>query len=411
MSGTPGTTEQMKRVATGLLVVLAGIYGLTRAFGHHNLAIGFVRAFAEAAMVGGLADWFAVTALFRHPLGLPIPHTAIIPNNKDRIGDALARFLRTNFLTSKVVAKRMRSVDAAGSVGRFLAKPSSGDDRMRNGAARLFADLLQAFDQERLGGVVKGGVEARIRALNLAPLLGQALQAAIADERHLPLLYSLINWANRTLSANEETVRQMVHDKAGAVMRWTGLDETLADGIISGLAKLLDEMATDPNHPMRAKAEEGVMRLADDLQHDPQMHAQVANFRDGLLDNPAMRKWLDALWENARAALLRAARDPQAALTGRMGETVRQFGEALQSDDRLRATINRFARRTLVGTAARYGDGVVKLVSETIRSWDAQTVTARIESAVGRDLQYIRLNGTLVGGLVGLVIHAVDVWG
>jgi uncharacterized membrane-anchored protein YjiN (DUF445 family) len=410
MIDTPRSAEGMKRVATGLLVVLAVIYLLTRAIGHHNPALGFVRAFAEAAMVGGLADWFAVTALFRHPLGLPIPHTAIIPNNKDRIGEALARFLRTNFLTSKVVAKRMRHVDAAGAVGRFLSQPSGGDGRMRRGAARLLADLLQSFDHERLGGMVKAGIEGRIRALNLAPLLGQALRAAINEQRHLPLLYSLINWANRTLSANEDIVRQMVHDKAGSVMRWTGLDETLADGIITGLAKLLDEMATDPDHPMRAKAEEGLARFADDLQHDPEMHARVARFRDGLLDNPAMRKWIDGLWESARSSLLRAARDPEAAFAGKLGDTVRQFGETLQGDDQLRSTINRFARRALVGTAARYGDGVVKLVSDTIRGWDADTVTARIESAVGRDLQYIRLNGTLVGGLVGLVIHAADVW-
>ncbi len=418
MSATPRTAEEMKRVATGLLVAMAFVYLLARTlgqhFGHHHTAftafLGYTRAFAEAAMVGGLADWFAVTALFRHPLGLPIPHTAIIPTNKDRIGDALASFLRTNFLTSKVVAIRMRRVDVAGAVGGFLGAPAGGDGRLRNGAARLLADIIQALDPERLGGMVKGGVEGRIRALNIAPMLGQALHAAMAEDRHLPLLYGLINWANRTLAANEDMIRDMVADKAGSVMRWTGLDETLATAILSGLTKLLDEMATDPRHPMRAKAEEGLARLADDLQHDPLMHRRVADFRDGLLDNPAMRRWLDALWESARASLLRAARDPEAALAGRLGDTVRQLGTTLQSDERLRATINRFARRTLVGMAARYGDGVVKLVSETIRSWDARTVTDRIEQAVGRDLQYIRLNGTLVGGLVGLVIHAVDVW-
>jgi uncharacterized membrane-anchored protein YjiN (DUF445 family) len=404
------SNPEMKLRATGLLVVMGLVYLMAREFGHHSIILGYVRAFAEAAMVGGLADWFAVTALFRHPLGLPIPHTAIIPNNKDRIGDALASFLRTNFLTSKVVAKRMRRVDVAGAVGSFLSTPASGDSRMRNGAARLLADVIQSLDQERLGGMVKTGVENHIRGLNMAPMLGQALQSAIAADRHIPLLNGLINWANRTLAANDALIRQMVHDKAGSVMRWTGLDETLANGIISGLSKLLDEMVTDANHPMRAKAEEGLRSLAHDLQHDLKMAQRVADFRDGLLDNPAMRRWLDGLWETARASLLKAARDPQAVLAGRLGEAVRQLGSTLQSDTVLRATINRFARRSLVGMAARYGDGLVKLVSETIRSWDAQTVTDRIEHAVGRDLQYIRLNGTLVGGLVGVIIHALDVW-
>ena len=410
MSISETNAADMKRNATGLLVLMALVYLAIRLFGHHNHALGYVKAFAEAAMVGGLADWFAVTALFRHPLGLPIPHTAIIPTNKDRIGDALARFLRTNFLTSKVVAKRMRRVDVAGAVGGFLSAPSGGDGRMRNGAARLLADILQSLDQERLGGMVKGGVEGRIRALNFAPLLGASLQSAIAADRHLPLLYGIINWANRTLAANEGMIREMIHQKSGKLMRWTGLDENLADAILSGLAKLLEEMALDPAHPMRAKAEEGLAKLAQDLQHDAKMQEKVAQFRDGLLDNPAMRRWLDGLWEAARTSLLKAARDPQAALAGRMGETVRALGGTLQSDERLRATINRFARRTLVGMAARYGYGVVQLVSETIRSWDAQTVTDRIEAAVGRDLQYIRLNGTLVGGLVGVAIHAADVW-
>jgi uncharacterized membrane-anchored protein YjiN (DUF445 family) len=384
------------------------VYLAARTIGYHSPVLGYVRAFAEAAMVGGLADWFAVTALFRHPLGLPIPHTAIIPTNKDRIGETLASFLKTNFLTSRVVARRMRRVDVAGAVGRFLAQPATGDARMRHGAARLLVNVVQALDQDRLGGMIKTSVEGRIRVLNLAPILGQALQSAMADDRHLPILYGIINWANRTLSANEELVRQMVHDKAGTVMRWTGLDETLANAILSGLSKLLDDMATDPTHPMRAKAEEGLHALASDLQHDPDMARRVAEFRDGLLDNPAMRRWLDGLWEAARAALLNAARDPQEALAGKLGDTVRQLGGTLQSDTRLRDTINRFARRTLVGMAARYGDGVVKLVSETVRSWDARTVTDRIEQAVGRDLQYIRLNGTLVGGLVGVAIHAID---
>ena len=158
MSISETNAADMKRNATGLLVVMALVYLVIRLFGHHNPTLGYVKAFAEAAMVGGLADWFAVTALFRHPLGLPIPHTAIIPTNKDRIGDALARFLRTNFLTSKVVAKRMRRVDVAGAVGGFLSAPAGGDGRMRNGAARLLADIIQSLDQERLGGMVKGGV-------------------------------------------------------------------------------------------------------------------------------------------------------------------------------------------------------------------------------------------------------------
>jgi uncharacterized membrane-anchored protein YjiN (DUF445 family) len=406
----PAGLRRMRWVATGLLVLMAAIFISARALDLRHPAFGFVRAFAEAAMVGGLADWFAVTALFRHPLGLPIPHTAIIPRNKDRIGTTLAAFLRDNFLIPGVVARRMRRVDVAAAVGRWLASPAGTQGRLRQGASRLAANMLEAFDQQRLGGMVKGAIGHRLRALEVSPLLGQALTAAIAENRHLPLLDGIIRWAAKVLAANEPMIRAMVHDRAGAVLRWTGLDETLANKIIDGLNGLINDMAEEPDHPLRAKAEEGLATLAQDLQHDPTMRARVEALKAEIIDNPAMQRWLDGLWEAARAGLLRIARDPDAALTGHLGDALRQLGGTLQEDPMLRATINRFVRRSAVGLVADYGDGIVRLVSETVHGWDANTITRRLENAVGRDLQYIRVNGTLVGGLVGLVIHIVDVW-
>src|SRR3954454_16666169 len=253
----PGA-QGMKVIATGLLVVMAAVFAAARAFDAAYPALGFVKAFAEAAMVGGLADWFAVTALFRHPLGLPIPHTAIIPRNKDRIGDTLAAFLRENFLTPSVVARRMRGVDVAGAVGRFLARPAGGGGRLREGASRLIADVLEALDQERLGGMVRCAVSQRLKALEVSPLAGQALEAAITDERHVPILDSAVTWVGRTLDANEDIIRDMVHQRAGWIMRLAGLDEKLADAIIDGLRKLSIDMAIDPRHPLRAKAEEAL---------------------------------------------------------------------------------------------------------------------------------------------------------
>ena len=398
----------MRIVATGMLVAMALLFITARATVHLHPAIGFVQAFAEAAMVGGLADWFAVTALFRHPLGLPIPHTAIIPRNKDRIGDTLALFLRDNFLIPAVVARRMRHMDVAAAAGRFLASPSGGDGRLREGASRLIADVLEALDQERLGGMVKGAIGQRLRAINIGPLAGQAIEATMRDGRHGPVMDGIIHWADKTLEANEHLIRQMVHDRAGKVLRWTGLDENLANAILSGLRKLLTDMAEDPGHPLRLKAEEGMAKLAFDLQYDLEMQAKVAGVRDEILDNPAMQRWIDGLWEQARAGLLRAVRDPGRAMAGRLGEALRALGGTLQQEARLRLVINRFVRRAAVGATASYGDAIVRLVSDTVRGWDAGTVTSRLEHAVGRDLQYIRINGTLVGGLVGLAIHMID---
>ena len=399
----------MRFIATGLLVLMAGVFLIARAYDHLHPAIGFVRAFSEAAMVGGLADWFAVTALFRHPLHLPIPHTAIIPRNKDRIADTLAVFLRDNFLIPSVVARRMQRVDIARAAGRWLADPGTGRGRLRAGIGRLAADILEALDQERLGGVAKRALAERLRGLEIAPLLGRALETAMKEDRHRPLLDGMVNWAAKILDANEHLIRQMVHERSGSVMRWTGLDETLANKIIEGLAKLIGDMAEDPGHPLRAKAEEGLAQLADDLQHDPEKRARVEAFKNQLLDNPALGDWWLGVWESGRAALLRLARDPDRVLSGEFGDALRQLGATLQGDARLAETINRFVRRAAVGAAADYGDGIVRLVSDTIRGWDANTITGRLENAVGRDLQYIRINGTLVGGLVGATIHAVDV--
>jgi uncharacterized membrane-anchored protein YjiN (DUF445 family) len=414
INGHPAAARQgireMRLIATGMLVVMAGLFLVANAWDEAYPWVGFVKAFAEAAMVGGLADWFAVTALFRHPLGLPIPHTAIIPRNKDRIGETLASFLRDNFLIPSVVARRMRSVDIAGGIGRFLANPPP-EGRLREGGSRLIADLLEALDQERLGGMVKNAVASRMRTLEVSPLIGQALEGAITDDRHIPIMDGIVTWAGRTLDANEDLIRNMVNQRAGWVMKLAGLDAKLADAIVDGLRRLTIDMAIDPDHPLRAKAEEALAALAWDMRFDPEMQSKVESWKNEIIANKAVTDWLGGLWENSRAALLRAARDPEAAMAGKFGEALRQLGETLQQDARLKRAINQFARRMVVGAAATYGSGIVKLVSETVRGWDARTVTGRLENAVGRDLQYIRINGTLVGGLVGLLIHTVEVFG
>ena len=398
----------MKAAATGLLVVMAVIFLVTRQFEHAYPALGYVKAFAEAAMVGGLADWFAVTALFRHPLGLPIPHTAIIPRNKDRIGEALASFLQQNFLVAPVVARRMRNMDVAGAVGRFLQSPQGEETRIRRGASRLIADLFESLDDERLGGLVKTSIANRVRKMEVSPLLGHALASAINEDRHVPMLEAAIRWTARALDANEGLIRDMVHKRANWVLKLAGLDAKLADAIVDGLRKLSADMHTDPAHPVRVKIEQALAELANDLQAKPETREKVEEIKQQLLDNKSVSMWLDTLWQKGREAIIRAARNPDAAMAGKLGEILKSMGESLENDPRLKSAINMFVRRALSGMAASYGGSIVKLVSETVRRWDAQTITDRLETTVGRDLQYIRINGTLVGGMVGLVLHALD---
>ncbi|WP_174279437.1 DUF445 domain-containing protein, partial [Sphingomonas bacterium] len=274
--------------------------------------------------------------------------------------------------------------------------------------SRLAAQVLDALDPQRFGGLVKSAVARRLTETEVAPVAGQLLKAAMAEDRHLPLLDAAIGWAGAALADNEPLIRQIVHDKVGSILRWTGLDETVSNRLIDGLSGLLADMAADPEHPLRLRAENGLARLAWDLRFDPAVQARVEGAKAALIANPAMQRFLDGLWEQARAGLLAIARDPEAAMRGRLGDVLRQIGETLRDDRRLAATINRFVRRAAVGAAADYGDGIVRLVSDTVRSWDTATITRRLENAVGKDLQYIRVNGTLVGGLVGLLIHGVD---
>ena len=404
----PGA-QGMKAVANGLLVVMAAVFTVSRVLQPQYPSLAFVKSFAEAAMVGGLADWFAVPALFRHPLGLPIPHTAIIPRNKDRIGETLASFIRENFLIPRVVARRMQRLDVAGAAGRFLQTPNPDEQsRIRGGASRLIADIFESLDDERLGGIVKGAISTRLRNMEVSPLLGHALASAINEDRHVPMLEAAIRWTAPALDANEPLIREMVHKKANWVLKLAGLDAKLADAIIDGLRKLTVEMSTDPHHPVRVKIEEALAQLANDLQTKPETRERVESIKEQLLDNKSVSLWIDALWQRGREAIIKAARNPDAVLAGKLGEILKSMGGTLEKDARIRGAINQFARRAVVGMAASYGGSIVKLVSETIRGWDARTVTNRLEAAVGRDLQYIRINGTLVGGLVGLVLHVID---
>lgn len=411
---TADRARNMRRTATGMLVAMAGLFLLARYYEAVHPAWGYLLAFAEAAMVGGLADWFAVTALFRHPLGLKIPHTAIIPENKDRIADTMAQFLRDNFLTPAVVARRMQSMNMAQAVGGFLVEPKTGTgSRIGAGAAELLAGILDSLDPERLGGQVKAGLKLQLAKLEISPLLGQMLTAAIADRRHLPLIDGFVRWAGLTLEDNEEMVREVIHERANALIRWVGLDEKLANSVLDGLYRLLAEVLVDPDHPLRSKIEEGLEKLAHDLIHDAPTRDKVEKMKRELLDNPAVARWWEGVWERIRSGLIAMARNPDKNFggilgPGQLGSSLSELGMALRDDPQLQWQVNRFARRTAVGVASRYGGQIVRLVSETVKRWDASTVTDRIENAVGRDLQFIRINGTLVGGLVGVTIHFVS---
>jgi uncharacterized membrane-anchored protein YjiN (DUF445 family) len=400
----------MRLAATLLLLTMACIFAAATLWHTAHPALPWIKAFAEAAMVGGLADWFAVTALFRHPLGLPIPHTAIIPSNKDRIGDSLATFLKENFLTPSVVARRLEDFDMAGAAARWLTTdrpPATG--RRKRGFGPLIARIVEALDQKVIGDLVRDAATDKLRALALSPIVADGIDATLDKGRHEPLIDAAVDWGLRTLDDQESTIRGMVAERTNWLLRMVNVDTSVSSSLITGLRKLLWEMGHDPHHPLRRRIGESLRTYAFDLRHFPETQATIEGFKDDLIANPAMGQWLHGLWDSARASLVKSLNDPAKAQAGKFGEALKALGAKLEDDPSLRAAINLHLRRAAVGLVNDYGDEIVSLVSDTVRGWDAGTVTEKLETAVGRDLQFIRINGTIIGGLVGLGIHAVTV--
>ncbi len=392
---------RLRRVATGLLLAMLALLGFsTWAAVAIHPGFSWAQAFAEAALVGGLADWFAVTALFRRPMGLPIPHTAIIPRSKDRIGEALALFLKDNFLTHSNVAERLESFDAAAALASILERPASGG-RIRQSLRSLLDQLAATPAATAVMDKLRAGASAQLHDLEVAPLLGQALRVMLKDGRHRPVLDQLIAWAGRTLDSEEQLVRAMVEERTSWLLKLVGVDERIADELLKGLRGLLADLAADPRHPVRKKAEAALRRFSRELQHDALTKAKVERLKAELLDNPAVADWLEAIFERMKHGLHDLVFGDGFAAIGR------SMAHALRTDPSLALAVNELARRGVVDVATNHGAAIVAIVSDTVKGWDADTITEKLENAVLRDLQYIRLNGTLIGGSIGVVIHAV----
>lgn len=400
-NGRLAAARRLRAVATGLLLLMGALF-LASTWAMRAVHPGFIwlQAFAEAAVVGGLADWFAVTALFRHPMGLPIPHTAIIPRSKDRIGEALATFLKDNFLTPRNVARRLERFDAAQSLAGMLERPASGG-RIRQGMVKMVGQLADTPAAAAIMRRLQEGAMSRLRDAELSPLLGRMLAAMIADGKHRPVIDSLIDWAGRALDSQEGLIRAMVEERTAWLLRLVNIDSRIANELVNGLRGLLADLAVNPDHPLRIRADEALENLAFDLQFLPETKAKVERAKRELMANPAVGQWVEGMWEK----LKQQAKNLPAS-TG-LGEIGVQISHALRDDRALAGAVNQLARRAIVGVVADHGDKIVSLVSETVKGWDASTVTEKMENAVMRDLQYIRLNGTLIGGSIGLALHAI----
>ena len=393
----------MKRLATLMLLVSTGIYLTTRLLESRYPWLGFVRATAEAAMIGGLADWFAVTALFKHPMGIPIPHTAIIPARKDRVGKSLGTFVQRNFLAREVLARKLQSLHVAEGLASWIADPGNARLVARQAATALAAGAKLLRDDE-VQDLIGRSIESRIRGTEAAPLLGKSLALLTAGSRQQELLDGALSLIGKAVAEN----RSLIRDRIEAESPWWVpgvVDDKIHAKIVSAVENTLREVRENPMHPLRARFDTMLDNFIDRLQHSPEMIDKAEAMKDDFLSAETIRHISASIWEDVKQALIRRAESPEAYHPDAIERGLNAFGEALLSDPALIERIDRWVVDVALHLIERYQSEVGQLISQTVNEWDPQATSRRIELAIGRDLQYIRINGTVVGALAGLAIY------
>ena len=396
---------RMKVAATGLLLAATLVFIVTRTLEDRWSWLGYVRATAEAAMVGALADWFAVTALFRHPLGLPIPHTAIIPNRKDQLGRGLGGFVQTNFLAPEVLAERLHAVGVARRLGAWLAEPEHAH-RLSANAGAMIRGLTEVLGDEDIQRALEAGIINRVRRAPAAPLMARVVEAATAGRHHQALLDSTLSGLAGLLDENRALMRRKVSEQSPW---WVPepIDDRLFRKFFNGVQGFIAEVRRDPDHELRHQLDARMADLAVRLRTDPVLIARGEELKDELLRHPEVQAWLDSLWRTTKESILAVADDPDSDLRRRLDAGLVRAGRSLQEDPALQAKVDGWVERVVTYLAEEYGHEIADLIATTVGRWDGAEASRRIELQVGRDLQFIRINGTVVGGLAGLIIYSV----
>nr|WP_085980862.1 DUF445 domain-containing protein [Mycolicibacterium chubuense] len=402
--------RRMKTVALGFLIGASVIFLLctwaqSRGAGGGSAWIGYVRAAAEAGMVGALADWFAVTALFKHPLGIPIPHTAIIKRKKDQLGEGLGAFVRENFLSPANVETKLRDADVASRTGKWLAEPVNAG-RVAAEVATVLRVLVELLRDEDVQQVLDRMIIKRIAEPQWGPPIGRVLATLLAEGRQEALLQLLADRAFQwSLNAGEVIERVIERDSPTWSPRW--VDHLVGDRIHRELMDFTDKVRRNPDHELRRSATRFLFEFADDLQHDDTTILKAENVKEQIMARDEVARAAETAWSAAKRIILESVDDPSSTLRARIGDTVVRIGESLRDDADLRDKVDNWLVRGAQHLVGEYGAEITTIITDTIERWNADEASRRIELHVGRDLQFIRINGTVVGSLAGLVIYTV----
>ena len=397
--------RRMKLVATSLLVGAAIVYVIAKINEDSGTWVGYVRAIAEAAMVGALADWFAVTALFRHPLRIPIPHTAIIPKRKDQIGRSLGDFVESNFLTAEVLEERLHGARIGQRAGVWLADPDHAE-RAGDAVADVLRGALEVLDDDEIQSGLEHLIESRVRATPVTPLVGKAIDVTIEGGHLQQVLDALLIGARRFIAENEQRFRERIYDESPW---WVpeSVDDRVFNKIFEVVHRFLHDVSVNPHHELRGSVDVQVAAFAKQLRSDPRLLAKGEALKEEMLDHPEVRRWINSLWAGAKQGMISAAEERDSELRRRLVTSLQRLGERLATEPELQDKFDEWAAQALAYLVENYRTEVSEIISSTVAKWDGEATAQKLELQVGRDLQFIRINGTLVGGLAGLVIHAV----
>lgn len=400
--------RRMKATATGLLLLVALIFVLATWAEHTGSGswAGYVVAAAEAGMVGALADWFAVTAPFRLPLGLPIPHTAIIPNKKDQLGESLGSFVGENFLSEDVVRARLRAVGIGGRLGSWLAEPEHAD-RVTAELSTALRGALTVLRDSDVQAVVGEAITRRANAVEVAPGIGKMLERVVADGGHRRVVDLVCARAHDWLVLHSDSVMDAVQ---GGAPGWTPrfVDKRIGDRVYKELLRFLTEMRDMPAHPARGALDRFLADFASDLQSDTEVRAKVERLKSDLVGRSEVQDVIASAWASVRTMIISAAEDEQSELRLRARASLLSLGNRLATDTRLQRKLEGWLEDAAVYVVTTYRSEITSLISDTVAGWDGEQTSRKIEAHIGRDLQFIRINGTVVGALAGLVIYSVS---
>lgn len=399
--------RRMKVVALGFLVGATVLFLFCR-WAEANGAgawAGYVAAASEAGMVGALADWFAVTALFKHPLGIPIPHTAIIKRKKDQLGEGLGAFVRENFMSPEVVETKLRDAHVAGRLGKWLAEPSHAE-RVATEASTVLRVVVEMLRDEDIQAVLDRMIVKRIAEPQWGPPIGRVLATLLAEGRQEALLQLLADRAFEwSLNAGEVIERVIERDSPTWSPRW--VDHLVGDRIHRELMDFTDKVRRNPDHELRRSATKFLFEFADDLQHDETTIGKAENVKNQIMARDEIARTAETAWTAAKRIFFESVDDPSSALRTRIADSAVNIGESLRDDADLRDKVDNWIIRAAAHLVTEYGAEITTIITDTIERWDADEASRRIELHVGRDLQFIRINGTVVGALAGLIIYSV----